>query len=743
MKIVANTVKKRINLFVVILFFVMGSIDVGAVNTKFITDSQKNQKKLVLNKYPFKEYPFEGYHGGGNSGILKSSSYNIINGSGSVYHNSQDVASVLNYNAVNLINESGRNGITTKTYNFVETASKTAVKNPINKDDLVNKDGDASKKNSSKQNSKNSDSVPLDDKNSNSSKNAKKTRASEDDANKKATTQNKKKDEKNNETTGSDISAAKVELKTRDDTKNSTNRKDNITNGDKLKNTKSEKNGNEETGNKETDFNGKKRKENNEKLNADTARKTAPKEKKLAVQNKDEEIRNKEIVEIKEVPSAIVIDGVEHDLPLSLKKVIDLALQRNRDLEVARISVEIAKNSMYKQLSGFLPTARLEGIANLSEADRFLADQHNNPYISKGTWGSNLNGAVRVDYNITNFGRGYAGYKAAKHALHETEYEKEQRILDVVQGVAEQYFNVLSQQARCKAREEMRATYQEALNAAELKYNIGIVPLVDKLTAGNSYMKAEIEKVESENNLTKAKASLNLLLNLEPLNDLVLDDSKTDKIKKISPDLDELIQWASENVITLKELEERRKRIATELYATTAAFLPSVDISASVGASKQIYPKINDSNLDKFLYNTNVNLTVSMPLFSGFYNTSNVRIKKRELKTLDVQIEQFRKRVVNEVMSAYYDFESNQKKYFLAKEALETASENAKVSLGMYKNGRASILDVMNANSTLEEAKFNFIDAKYSWLIYRIRLMKAAGKMNMNNLNNLAEVGKF
>lgn len=422
-------------------------------------------------------------------------------------------------------------------------------------------------------------------------------------------------------------------------------------------------------------------------------------------------------------------------IPLELTDIIKLAIVRNLTVKDIKIKVESTKNNLNAQWSRFLPTIQLRSAYNLSKNDGITRDYINHYSIQKGEWGSSANGSIDLSYNITNFGHDIASYKSAKYYLKSTEYYRDKIVQDTIYTVAEHYYQVLSYQSKKEAAIEMENTYLETFKAAELKYKIGIVPLVDKLNSENSYSNSKMNSLESKNALIKAIASLNILLNLEPNYNLNLAESKIE-LKKIVLVLEDLIKEAFENRVDLKKISEDKKRVVQDLKATKAARYPSVDLRASSGGHKQIDPKLI-SEIDKILYDNSVNLSITVPIFSGFGVTNNIKIKEKELKSINLKIEELKKEISNEVLAAYYDFETNQNKFFISKELLRTATENAKVSFGMYKNGKASILDVLNAQAKLEDAKLQFINSKYSWLIYRIRLLKAIGKLNIDNILNM------
>lgn len=445
---------------------------------------------------------------------------------------------------------------------------------------------------------------------------------------------------------------------------------------------------------------------------------------KASTPSKKETIKNEDILNFK------------YDAPITLEYLIRMALIRNQNVELAKINLEIAKHNLDAQKSRFLPTIQANGAYSLSESDRIDSMwPFGGTYISKGKWGSGANGSINLSYNITNFGHDFASYKSVKYSLKSTEYSKDKMLQDIIYSIVEQYYQILSYEAKKQAAIEMENAYSETLKAAELKYEIGIVPLIDKLSAENSYSNSKMNSLESKNSLIKSKANLNLLLNLDSTYNLILENPKIE-LKKVYLVLDELIKEALKNRVDLKKLIEDKKKIAQELNATKTARYPSIDLRASTGGNKQLSPKLS-SKVDKILFNNSASLSVTVPIFSGFSVTNSIKIKEKELKSINIKIEELKKEIANEVLAAYYDFETNQNKFFISKDLLRTATENAKVSFGMYKNGKSSILDVLNAQAKLEDAKLQFINSKYSWLIYRIKLLKAIGKLNIDNIVNM------
>ena len=413
----------------------------------------------------------------------------------------------------------------------------------------------------------------------------------------------------------------------------------------------------------------------------------------------------------------------ENDIPLKLTNLIYLALQRNNNTKEAYINIKIAERELAKQKSVYYPS--ISANATYGEQD---GDSYKNREKKQGA-----SVGVNLSYELFTFGQNSASVAAMKHYLSSTKYQYNQEVQDIIYNVIEAYYTLLSLESQKTAALETELLSQETYKAASLKYKIGIVPLVDELKSKSSYSENRLERIRIENEINKQKAILNNLLNLEPTYTLYVENPEIN-IKKINNNVDYYIEEAKKNRYDLKVLLSSKKEAEAKLKVAQRDRYPTINLNGSVEGNKDLTK--NTTN-DENIVDTNVSVSLNVPLFTGFSTSNSIKIQKENIKKLDVQIEQKEKDISKEVWNAYQDFNTNQVSYFIAKDLLETATENAKVSLGMYKNGKASILDVLDAQNQLQTAKVNFINSKYNWLIYRMKLLKTIGKMDLENIINI------
>lgn len=443
-------------------------------------------------------------------------------------------------------------------------------------------------------------------------------------------------------------------------------------------------------------------------------------ERKIEVQNLE-----KTIIDIQK-KSTIDSDELitkEEELPLKLHNIIDLALERNLETKQAYIQVKLAEYDLMEAKSNYYPTIKLSGGYSRADGDSYYDAREG------------LNGSISANYSLFAFGKYMFNVKAVDYALSSMKYKENSIIQNIIFEVVENYYKLLSLKAQKEAAVEDELLSYEAYKAANLKYKLGLVPLVDKLKANTSYSEKKLNTIKIENEIKKQKANLNIVLNLEPDYVLYVENPEI-KVKGINKKIDYFLSEAKINRPDLKALYEQKKQKEQELNRIRTQFLPEFSVSGAISTDKNISKGSNK----KAYTDNSVSLNVSVPLFNGFSDVASTKSKKKEIESLDLQIKQLEKQISNEVWSCYQDFNTNQVAFMASKNLLKSAEENAKINLGMYKNGKASILEVLDSQSQLKEARMEFINSKYNWIVYRIKLLKTMGKMDLNNIINIGDL---
>ena len=408
---------------------------------------------------------------------------------------------------------------------------------------------------------------------------------------------------------------------------------------------------------------------------------------------------------------------------LNLIDVIDLALKNNPKVKQAWLDVDVSNYSYKIEKSNYFPDINVE----------ISYSKNKNEYNNTTTKSEDLTPGITLSYLLFDFGGRESSVAMLKHKLQETKFETNNYVQNFIYDVVDAYYKVFSSIANEKASKEAENSSYEAFKAAKVRYDIGLAPLTDKLQAETSYMQKKLVREQAENNVKIKKAELNYLLNLSPTNDLNLSAPYlTIPEKDFDENIENLFMLAVNNRADLKAYYENKASKKSEIYNARAERFPAISFRAS-------YQNVNDleknSRNDRDLYN--IGLTASMPFFTGGSITNNVAKKKTELSVINQQINDLEKNIELEVWEAYQNFITAKKTYLTSETLLKSATETEKTMLGRYKNGKSSILDLLNAQSDLATAKYEFISAQHNWFISKANLLKTLGQIGVEELSSL------
>jgi len=137
------------------------------------------------------------------------------------------------------------------------------------------------------------------------------------------------------------------------------------------------------------------------------------------------------------------------------------------------------------------------------------------------------------------------------------------------------------------------------------------------------------------------------------------------------------------------------------------------------------WPTITASgSYGKVYYDTHVSssslgatLLLDIPLFSGLSVEYKILQARADADAARAQLKGLEQDVILQVWTAYYGVKTAAQKIKTARDLFDSARQSYQVALGSYKEGVGSILDLLAAQSALENARIQLIQAKTDWFL--------------------------
>ncbi|OCX53612.1 transporter [Mucilaginibacter sp. PPCGB 2223] len=175
-------------------------------------------------------------------------------------------------------------------------------------------------------------------------------------------------------------------------------------------------------------------------------------------------------------------------------------------------------------------------------------------------------------------------------------------------------------------------------------------------------------------------------------------------------------------------LETNLKLNMLDVKDKKAAFLPSASLNGGYGGVFQ-------ENHFRYLYdhmymNSYIGLGINIPIFSGFQRSYQLKQSQVNVQKAQNDLENAKNGIALQAAAARITFYNSVQSLNNQKRSRELAEEVLRVSKIKYQQGVGSSIEVTQAQTGLETADTDYIQALYSALNSKVDMDKAYGKIN-------------
>ena len=410
---------------------------------------------------------------------------------------------------------------------------------------------------------------------------------------------------------------------------------------------------------------------------------------------------------------------------LTKDQAVQRALEENLGVQVALNNVDIAKNNRSLLNSRFLPTVSGSAGASQDINDQTATFQDGSTRTVEDAETTRYNASVNVNYTLFDgFGRWY-NYKRLKEEYNLSELQARETIETTLLQLFTVYFEVARITENITVLEDTYANTSSRLQRAEYSFEFGQVNKLDVLNAQVDLVNDSINLISEKQALRNAKRDLNIILNKSLTDRFVVDTSVyfTNPLK-----IQEFVGSASENNVTLLQLEKNIRINDFLLKGSKSVFLPTIGLTGSYGWNEGQFPATNflASNTSQG-FSAGLNLTWN--LFDGGSGVTAVRNARIQLDSQELLREQTRQQILRDIANALGDYENRLQVYNLQKQNVLTATDNYNRSNEQYKVGRITSIELRQAQINLLNAKTNLNFAKYTAKLAELQLLQLTGQL--------------
>ena len=392
-----------------------------------------------------------------------------------------------------------------------------------------------------------------------------------------------------------------------------------------------------------------------------------------------------------------------------LQALIQIALDKNVDLENARLNVEIAN----AQLLG----ARLSYVPQISLSPNGGTASYGGSKITSNSWSYQI--PATATWQLDLFGGLLNSKRQAQASVKQTEAYEQAVRSQIIAGVANCYYTIVMLEKELKLSQETAELWKESVQTMKDLKEAGRYNEVAVVQAQANYNSIMAQIPQLEDQLNQAYNSLSLMLNSAPQR-WTVDTS----YEPVFPEyLEEGVPM--KYLAARPDVKAAEQSFAMAYYSTNlarAAFYPNITISATGGFTNLLGSVIK--NPGEWFYQLAASLTA--PLFRS-QNIASLKAAKAQqqqsLNTFEYTVLSASSEVSNNLVS----FNKNRERVKLLEEQVKNLEKAVEYNNDLLTLGTATYLEVLTAQQSLLAAQMSQLQCDLSISQSAISLYQALG----------------
>ncbi len=430
------------------------------------------------------------------------------------------------------------------------------------------------------------------------------------------------------------------------------------------------------------------------------------------------------LVAVAQAPAASATAALNGAAPVSLNlsQAYRAALEQDAVIGAAEAAAAARRER--------LPQARAQLLPNISaNASRFRNDLES---VQPGLGGQ----PVRSEQQYTSSSRAltirqplyrpfnYADYQQAKAQVEEANATLDKEMQNVAVRVSGAYLEGLLAQDQLALVLAQKEAYTTQLDAARKRFAAGAGVRTDIDEAQARVDMTIAQELEARQNLGYTKRQLQVMVNA-PIASLAPVDP--DKLRATAPDPGALLQWTDRAEQASPELRSLRAQLEAarfEIEKARAGHKPTVDAIAQWSISDSDNVTRVNSRYD----NKSIGVQLNVPIFAGGYVNSQVRQAVAEQERIGQALEATRRDLALRVEKEYRGLTEGALRIRALEQAVRSAETMVHSNRRSFEAGSRTLVDVLNAEEQRVTALRDLANARYLYMISRIRLRALAGE---------------
>lgn len=408
-----------------------------------------------------------------------------------------------------------------------------------------------------------------------------------------------------------------------------------------------------------------------------------------------------------------------------LLQIYDLAVSSDPVLREAEQNFYATREVKPQARSLLLPNFGVTGSVDYTNLESRGSSQFAGNFERNDSFDSSSVSAV-VSQSVYNRGD-WMRLSQADDTIAQAEAEYQNAEIDLMVRTTEAYFGVLEASDLVRVQEALVAADERQLEQSRQRFEVGLVAITDVNDNQAAFDRSRANLITAENDLDNAWEALRRIVGPVQLPLARLGE----RLPLAPPEPNSINVWAETalaNNFAIAAAKASAEAARKNIEIQRSGYYPSLDMQAGYDISRtgQEFGTDTDSGF--------IGLNVNIPIYQGGAVASSTRQAGYQFRAAQDRLDQQRRLVVNQVKDAFRGITSSISDVKARQAAIVSARSSLESTEAGLEVGTRTQVDVLNAQRNLFQAEFDYLAARYNYILNGIRLHQATSTLTRDVL---------
>ncbi|MCQ2301394.1 MAG: TolC family protein [Bacteroidales bacterium] len=410
----------------------------------------------------------------------------------------------------------------------------------------------------------------------------------------------------------------------------------------------------------------------------------------------------------------------QQPLQLTLDQALEIALSESNTIKIADMTIEKSGYAKKGSYASLYPNISASGSYQRTLLKQVMVmDMGGNPMEIKVGRDNNISAAASASMPLIN-AQLWESLKLSGMDVEMTVEQARSSKISLIKQVKQSFYAVLLAKESLNVMTQVYDNAQKNYEKTEQRALVGKASEVERLRAQVNVMNAEPNVSSAENAVLLATWQLKAVMGI----DLETDVEVVGKISDYTDYM--LAPYVVKDDLSgnssLAQLELQGRMLESTIRMQKKQYIPT--LAASINYN---YSAMGDDELRWFPSSTAA-LSLSVPIFDGFAKHNNIMQSKKTKDMLDLQREDAERNLRIGIRNYNDQMALCIKNYQAANATVEIAQKSYEITEKMYEVGKATLVELNDAQLALEQAQLTQAQAIYNFMVAKANLDEMLGK---------------